>query len=114
LIVSPPGSSSETVLTVTVKSPGGNLTTYLLNLGESPVPVNVRYDGLPKPVGMKGYQAVEQAVSAPGYRMDPIRHWNINSATPVIEETLPPRSITVVTTFNLQNSDDGIIHDAAK
>ena len=114
LIASPPGSSSETVLTVTVKSPGGNLTTYLLNLGESPVPVNVRYDGLPKPVGMKGYQAVEQAVSAPGYRMDPIRHWNINSATPVIEETLPPRSITVVTTFNLQNSDNGIIHDAAK
>ncbi len=114
LIASPPGSSAETVLTATLKSPGGNLTTYILNLSESPVPVSVRYDGLPGPAAINGYQAVEQAVYAPGYRMDPMRHWSIDPAEPVIEETLPARSITVVTTFALQHSDDGIILDEAR
>jgi hypothetical protein len=46
--------------------------------------------------------------------MDSIRRWNIDPATPIIEETLPARSITVVATFDLQHADNGIIHDAAK
>ncbi len=108
------GSPVETVLTATLRSPGGKLTTYLLNLGESPVLVSVRYDGLAKPAAMKKYQVVEQTVSAPSYRMDPIRHWSIDPATPVIEETLPARSITVLSTFALQHSDDGIILDPAR
>jgi len=53
-------------------------------------------------------------VSSPGYRMDSMRQWKLNPATPVIEETLPPRSITVVTTFDLRHSDIGIILDAAR
>jgi hypothetical protein len=110
-IVPSAGFANETVLSVTLKSPGGNLTTYLLNLGEEPAPVSIRYEGLPKPVAMEEYQALEQAVSAPGYRMDPIKHWKLEPATPVIDETLPPRSVTVVTTFALKHPDKGIILD---
>ncbi len=113
-IASTPGSSAETLLTVTLKSPGGNLTTYLLNLGESPIHISIRYDGLPKPIAVNGYQTTEKAVSSPGYRMDPIRQWKLKPATPVIEDDLHPRSITVVTTFELRHSDSGIIQDAAK
>lgn len=113
-IVPSAGSADETLLSVTLKSPGGNLTTYLLNLGEKPAPVSVRYEGLSTPAAMDEYQAVEQAVSAQGYRMDPVRYWKVDPAAPVIDETLPPHSITVLTTFALRHSDNGIILDAAR
>ena len=104
----PPGD----FLTVTMRSPAGNLTTYLLNLGAKPVQLTVRYEGLPSGLELNVYQATEAAVSKLSYRMDPLRQIKVETQDPGFTESLPARSVTVVTTYRLKHTDNGIGSDS--
>jgi hypothetical protein len=105
------GTPAGSFLTVTLKSPAGNLTTYLLNLGPTPVSASLRYEGLSKEVELHVYQALEEAVLNSDYRMDPLRQWKLSLQNPGLQESLPPRSITVLSTLALKHSDNGIVLD---
>jgi hypothetical protein len=105
------GATTGKLLTVTMQSPAGNLTTYLLNLGTSPVQTVVRYEGLTKGLELNVYQATEAGVSKPGFRMDPLRQIKVEPQNPGFTESLPARSVTVMTTFKLKHSDNGIGSD---
>jgi hypothetical protein len=113
-IIGESGSSLSSFLTVTLKSPGGELTTYLLNLGVSPVAARLRYEGLPGNFKMNAYQVLEQSLTKPGYDMNPIQQWDGKTSIPVLEQSLPPKSITVLTSYSLRHADDGVIFDPAK
>lgn len=108
------GSSAGagTFPTVTLQSPAGNLTTYLLNLGNSTTSVDLEFEGMTKGKEFSIYQVTEEAVSKPEYRMDPLRHIRLDLPEPRLQENLPPRSITVVTSYRLKHSDNGIGFDS--
>ncbi len=108
------GAAEGKLLTISMKSPGGNFTTYLLNLSRTATTVRVRYEGLPEAREMYTYQAEERTVSDASYRMDFLRHRSIGPSSSVIEEALPARSITVLSTIVLRHADDGIVLDGAK
>ena len=105
------GTSPGRLLTVTMQSPAGNLTTYLLNLGISSVQSMVQFEGLKKDLAFNVYQATEAAVSRPEFQMDPFRQIRLEIQNPVMKEVLPPRSITVLSSFNLKHADNGIGFD---
>ena len=109
--VSGPHESVGRFLTVTMRSPAGNLTTYLLNLHANPMQVSVRFEGLARALELNVYQATEDLVTAPDYRMDPVRRIDLDSGDPAAKLDLPPRSITVLSSFRLQHTDDGIGSD---
>jgi hypothetical protein len=108
-----PETADSGFLTVTLKSPGGQLTTYLLNTGAAPMSVTVRYESLPGPVEVYTFQAQEKDLSSPEYRMDPLRHRSVGAANAAIPESLPARSITVLSTLGLRHADNGIMFDTA-
>ena len=105
------GKVPENLLTGTLRSPGGQLTTYLLNKGKTPLEVTLRLEGLEKERSLKVYQATEGSVTTAGYRMDPLREIKIGGQNSSLKETLPPASITVLSTFSLSHSDPGVIVD---
>jgi hypothetical protein len=105
------GASDGEFLTVTMKSPGGNLTTCLLNLAQTPITVGVLYEGLQAAREVYTYQAEERTVSAASYRMEPLRHRSAGTAATELEEMLPARSITVLSTIALRHTDNGLVAD---
>jgi hypothetical protein len=105
------GKAPENLLTGSLRSPGGQLTTYLLNKGQAPLDVTLRFEGLEKEMNLKVYQATEGSVSAAGYKMDPLREIKIGVEASTFKETLPPASITVLSTFSLKHADPGVIVD---
>jgi hypothetical protein len=102
----------DSFVTVTMKSPAGNLTTYLLNLGTPHVQASVQFDGLPRDLELNVYQITEALVAAADYRMDPMRQITLNPRNPGLNEDLPPRSITVLTTYKLRHTENGIGSDS--
>jgi hypothetical protein len=108
------GSSANDFLTATLRSPGGELTTYLLNLGASPLAVTIQYEGLLTDTKLNTYQLVEEYVSKSGYRMDPIHQLAGKTTKPVLDQSLPPKSVTVVTSYSLKHDDVGILLDPVK
>ncbi len=102
------GVTAKRILSVSMRSPAGNLTTYLLNPSDSPAQATIRYEELKKGVVLAVYQGTEAAVSDPAYRMEPLRAVSLGLQNPEMKESLPPRSITVVTTYRLNHGDNGI------
>ena len=107
----PPETNSDNLLTVSMRSPGGELTTYLLNKGQSVADVTLSFEGLEKEISLKVFQATEKAVSSRGYKMDPLREIKLGKENTTLKETLPPQSITVLTTFSLKHSTPGVMAD---
>jgi hypothetical protein len=105
-------ASSDQFVTVTMKSPAGNLTTYLLNLGTGPVQASVQFYGLAKGLELNVYHVTEALVAAPDYRMDPLRQIKLDPKNPGLNVDLPPRSITVLTSYKLKHTDNGIGSDS--
>jgi hypothetical protein len=96
------------ILTVTLRSPAGNITSYLINPETTPVSATLRYEGLPGRIELCTYQALEVTVSKPEYRMDPLRKWQPDPENPGVREVLPPRSITVLSTLALRHTENGV------
>lgn len=99
------------LLTVSLKTPAGNITTYLLNLGNKAVEVATKYRNLANPLKIQVYQATEEALSLPGYQMEPARTLLLTRQESEITVNLPPRSLTVLTSYALHHTDDGLIQE---
>jgi hypothetical protein len=96
-------------LTTSMKTPGGNFTTFLLNMGEKSEELTAQYDNLTRAIKIQVYQATESLLAQPQYRMEPLRSHSLTAQEKTINETLPPRSITVFTTYDLRQPDGGMI-----
>ncbi len=94
------------VLTTTLLSPRGHLTTFLINLGADEAPVALAYADLPEPRAFYKYQADAARAANPDYRPAPAPLGALGAEP--LRETLPPRSITVLTTHHLQAGEPGV------
>jgi len=106
------GDGADQVLTASMLSPLGHLTTWLVNLGEVDVPVEVAYADLPNSRILRRYQATESEVVRPGFTLQPLEEVGIEAGRSFLT-TAPARSVTTLTTYDLAASDPGVVEEKA-
>jgi hypothetical protein len=89
------------VIAAALRSPKGNLTTYILNKSRNRQDVKVVVNGLDESRTLYRYQVTEPGVAQAGFTLDPVRT--------SLEEELPARSITTFSTYNLSHLAPGVI-----
>lgn len=93
--------SGSEVIAAALRSPRGNLTLYILNKTVSERHVKVVVSGLETLPKFYRYQVTEPQITQPGFTLNP--------EPTSLEEELPPRSVTALSTYNLSHTDHGII-----
>lgn len=95
--------ANPAILSQTLKSNEGKLTTYILNKSDTTQVVRLKMTGVGKQT-LYLYRATEQDATSPGFRMDPLKEIDIRDGK-VIELDLPAKSISTVTSFKSMHND---------
>jgi hypothetical protein len=106
-IVSSKIEGDSNLLSQTLKSPSGQLTTYILNRGDKPADVNLKMIGKTNQ-NFYIYRVTEMEIKNPDFKMNSIQHFKL----PVSEEinfTAPPQSIYSISQYDLKYKDQGKI-----
>jgi hypothetical protein len=85
-------------------SQDGNLSIFIVNFQETETEVVLKVAGSPKEK-LHVYQATQEAVNRPGFRLDPLLSFNPKKGKRIL---LPGRSITTVSSYNLKFEDTGV------
>jgi hypothetical protein len=91
------------ILSQTLKSPEGKLTTYILNKSDTSLVVRIMMTGVDAQK-LYLYRVTQQEVTNPDFRMDPLREINIRDGK-TISLDLPAKSISTLTSFRSMHSD---------
>jgi hypothetical protein len=94
-----------------IVSPKGNLTVYVLNKSDANVSLDVAFASVKSPRTLYKYQVTESAITKPNFAMNPLATFEVAGAKPGMEDTVPPLSITVYSTYKLMNEEPGIAAD---
>jgi hypothetical protein len=106
-IVSSVIKGKSEILSQTVKSPTGQLTTYILNKGDNTIDIDLKI------IGRTGkdfyvYRITEKDISNPQYKMEPVQHFTL-SGSQMININVLPQSIYTITQYSLLQNDPGKI-----
>jgi hypothetical protein len=93
------------LLTTALLSPKGELSIFLLNASDDHLLVSLDIQSLPVKQ-MNVYQVVQDLVSQPGFELNSLQRFKSSQKKAI---TLPAKSITTVSSYLLQHSDNGII-----
>lgn len=99
------------VFTAALRSPGGKFTCFVLNDSPQEWPANVLFKGLKRgiiPAKLRKYQVKSELALRVDLRLDPLSVTPVTGGDMALLETLPPRSLTIYTTYNLAHEDKGI------
>ncbi len=100
-----PETPDSLLMQAAVLSPEGELSVFLVNLKDVPVDVLVETLNFPNKT-MCMYQVSEEILSRPDYEMNAVERFNSGKKRKL---SLPSRSITTVTSYDLRKNDNGII-----
>jgi hypothetical protein len=106
-IVSSKIVGDSNLLSQTLKSPSGQLTTYILNRDDKSANISIKINGKANQ-DFYVYRVTEMEIRNPDFKMNSIQHFKL----PVSEEiifTMPPQSIYAISQYNLEYSDPGKI-----
>jgi hypothetical protein len=106
-IVSSKTEGVSDILSQTVKSPAGQLTTYILNAGDKATNIDLKIIGREKQ-DFYIYRVTEMEINDPDYKMDTIQHFNLPPSQ-VISFKIPSQCIYTITQYNLKHEDPGKI-----
>ncbi len=105
-VVSTAPVSYREIMSQTLKSPKGELTTYILNKGDEEQTVRVRITGTFKKDFFL-YRATENEVTRPGFRMDPVGKFTINNKKEITLK-IPGRSICTLTNMEVSHDSPAV------
>ncbi len=91
------------LMSLAVLSPQGELSVFILNLSNETIETDLNITSLPKKQ-MNVYQVTKELVSQPVFELNPIQSFNSKKK----QLTLPPKSITTVSSYYLENRDKGV------
>jgi len=91
------------ILSQTLKSPNGELTTYLVNKGEVDQAIRLKISGISYQKFYL-YRVTEKEISKPEYHMNPIKEMIIQDGKEYIL-TIPARSINTITQIYLSHEE---------
>ena len=102
-VVSTEPIDNGTIFSQTVKTPSGDITTIILNKSNKEQTIELEMDGINE-VTFYLYRAVQEEVSEPGFRMDPVNTYSVRPGA-VLNLIVPGESIHTLTTIHLQHED---------
>ena len=106
-IVSSKIEGDSALLSQTLKSPSGQLTTYILNHGDKSTNVELKIIGRPDQ-NFFVYRVTEMEIRNPEFKMNSIQHFKL-PVSEIIRFIIPPQSIYVISQYNLGYKDPGKI-----
>ena len=92
-----------------LRSPKGNLTLYVLNRDTNAHKVKIDIQGLKKSRKLYRYRVTEADIRDPNFKLEPSKTVTLSKAADRIEDDMPPLSIFIYSTYNLQHTESGII-----
>jgi hypothetical protein len=99
--------TGEGVEAAALRNRDGNLTILLLNRRKDATHMRFGIAGIGGPVALNLYQVTEPLVTSPEFNLNPA---GILSGFPGVQEiTVPPESISVLTTYRLRHDEPGIV-----
>lgn len=108
-IVSSEITGKSPVLSKTLKSPSGEVTTYILNQSDMSFDIDLKIIGKAKQ-NFYIYRVTEKEINEPGYKMEPFQKFTFPE-TQVISIKISPQSIYTITQYNLKYNDPGKIYN---
>jgi hypothetical protein len=102
MLLTTEGNSAEDLLSQTLKSPDGRITTYLVNLGEKAHDVELSYRGATGKYYR--YQVTEAEISDPNFQLNPLGEMKMKDGK-VKKLILPAKSITVLTHMEVYHNE---------
>jgi hypothetical protein len=100
------------IVAAALRSPRGALTAIFINRDKRSCKMSCHWAGIKESTQMQRYQMTEERIAEPGFAFakDGALTLTPNGADPMIE--LPPRSITVLTTYDLAADAPGVTEEA--
>jgi len=95
------------VLSQSVRSPSGQLTTYILNPGDKATNIDLKIIGRVKQ-DFYVYRVTEKEINDRNYKMDAIQHFTL-PISQMISFKIPAQCIYTITQYNLKHEDPGEI-----
>jgi hypothetical protein len=102
-VVSTEAIANPAILSQTLKSDDGRLTTYILNKSDSAQVVRIMITGVEKQK-LYQYRVTEQEVTVPGFRMDPLKEIDLRDGKVIVLD-LPAKSISTLTSFRSMHEE---------
>jgi hypothetical protein len=106
-VVSSKSEGRSGVLSQTVKSPSGQLTTFILNSGDKTINIDLKISGRAYQ-NFYIYRITENEITNPDFKMNSIQKITLPTSE-LITFSVPPRSIFTISQFNLKQNDPGEI-----
>ena len=106
-IVSSEVKGESAILSKTLKSPSGQLTTYILNKSDKTIDIDLKIIGRVNQ-DFYVYRVTEKEINDPIYKMEPIQHFTL-PASQGTSFKVPAQSIYTITQYNLKYNDPGKI-----
>jgi hypothetical protein len=95
------------LMSLAMLSPSGEISVFVLNKSEKEQIVEFNFENLPdKQINV--YQTTKETVSTPGFELNAIQKFASSKPENI---TIPPRSITTLSSFTLKQSDKGITNE---
>lgn len=103
--------SASKVLAGALRSPKGNLTLIVANMGDEANDVTVEASNVGKTVDLFRYSVTQSDLNAEDFRLEPERRFRLSKGDSKISDAIRPQSITVYTTYRLEHDAAGITAD---
>ena len=104
-------SDDADVVVTALRSPGGQTTLLLLNKSRQPRDLSLRFLGLGGSLALRQYQTTEAALASASFTLSSLASVDVAPASPSLTVSLPGRSLTAYTTFQLADDADGITQE---
>jgi len=109
-VAAPRQEAAPGIVAAALRSPKGRLTIFLVNPTDAEHEVTVVLAGLAAPTKLSRYQ-LTAAVLAARPTLVSSGQFALSAQTTSLADTLPPRSITTLTTYSLGPDDPGVMAD---
>ena len=93
------------LMPIALLSPAGELSIFILNSTDDHLNISLKIASLPEKQ-MNVYQVTKEMVTQPDFELTATQHFKSSRKKSI---TVPPKSITTVSSYLLENSDKGIV-----
>jgi hypothetical protein len=99
----------QRVFAVALRSPKGQLTLAVVNDAPAGFDLSLELDGVTKKARLCRYGITEQDRDRADLKIAPQREFPLPTGKAVLRDQLPPRSLTIYSTYRLAHSEPGIV-----
>jgi hypothetical protein len=99
------------IFAAALRSPRSQLTLILANRENMAIDTHIRWQRLGHEIVLHRYELTEKALQVPDFKISSAGQVGISAKQPEFSNCMPPRSLVVFTTYNLNSEEPGIISE---